>query len=70
MVGLPAQLLGWTTHVRKLRLGVSKGILPVKNFAPTNSHDGKSEQMAPNPRKLLNGQGYEESPGLNLNTMG
>ena len=62
MVGLPAELLGWTTHVKKRRLGVIKGMLPVKKFC-SNPYDQKNKQMAPSPPQLLNGQGVRRISG-------
>ena len=46
-----------TTHVCNLRLGVSKGMLPVQNQLHQNLMNVTTERMAPSTRQPLNGQG-------------
>ena len=46
MVELPAKFLDWTTHIKKMRIGISKGMLPVEEFCSKKFLRKENKSMA------------------------
>ena len=67
--GKVASLIAWLDHsCQKTEVGSKQGHAPCRRILLQQiPMTRKSIQVAPNPRKLLNGQGVRRISGLNLN---